>query len=544
MKLASLIASGFKRFLPSPFTIAILITLFVVAVAMLNTHSAPEVDIKLASDIESPNGHVALVVDGADKYEWSNGESNDTIFIKNDFIVNPIELDLIASNSGNGYTSEYSVEYGSDGLFLQAKSNSNFKFLQLIKGWEKEMWNNNLLGFLVQMMLMLILGHVLALSKPIDRLISKFTSMCTNNATAAFLVTICTVAVALFNWGLGLIFGAIFARKVAEHAIKNGIKINYPLIGAAGYSGLMVWHGGISGSAPIKVSDDNAIHQLVQGSMSKEELAAIPAQIPFEQTVFSDMNLFVSACLLLALPLFMYYLGKRSDGELPQLTTIGRTEEENTKVEGAEKLDHSVMLAVGIGLLIILYTLFKMVDAQSSGFDLSFINPNFINLMLLGMCFMFHKTFYNFLNGVSEAIGGTSGILLQFPLYFGILGLMKVSGIMTDVSSFFISISNETTYPIYTFISAGIVNIFVPSGGGQWAVQGPIVIESAHNLGVPLNKSIMALSYGDQLTNMLQPFWALPLLAITQLKAKQILPYTLGLMMVGALIFILGLMLF
>ena len=89
-----------------------------------------------------------------------------------------------------------------------------------------------------------------------------------------------------------------------------------------------------------------------------------------------------------------------------------------------------------------------------------------------------------------------------------------------------------------------IVNVFVPSGGGQWAVQGPIVIESAHNLGVPLNKSIMALSYGDQLTNMLQPFWALPLLAITQLKAKQILPYTLGLMAVGAVIFIMGLLLF
>lgn len=544
MKLASVIANGFKRFLPSPFTIAILMTIFVIAVAMLNTHKAPEVGIHLATEVEAPDGHVTLVVDGADKYEWSNGESNDTIYIKNDFIVNPIDLRLSASNSDNGYVSEYSVEYGSDGIYLEPSSNTDFKFLQLIKGWENEMWNNNLLGFLVQMMLMLILGHVLALSKPIDNLISKFTSMCTSNATAAFLVTICTVAVALFNWGLGLIFGAIFARKVAEHAIKNGMKINYPLIGAAGYSGLMVWHGGISGSAPIKVSDDNAIHQLVQGSMSKEELATIPGQIPFEATIFSDMNLFVSACLLIILPLFMYYLGKRSDGELPQLTMDGRGNVTNTTVAGAEKLDHSKILAMGIGLLIMLYTLYKMVEAQSAGFDLSFINPNFINLMLLGMCFLFHKTFFNFLNGIADAIGGTSGILLQFPLYFGILGLMKVSGIMTDVSSFFISVSNETTYPIYTFVSAGIVNVFVPSGGGQWAVQGPIVIESAHNLGVPLNKSIMALSYGDQLTNMLQPFWALPLLAITQLKAKQILPYTLGLMAVGAVIFIMGLLLF
>ena len=103
--------------------------------------------------------------------------------------------------------------------------------------------------------------------------------------------------------------------------------------------------------------------------------------------------------------------------------------------------------------------------------------------------------------------------------------------------------SNETTLPIFTFFSAGLVNIFVPSGGGQWAVQGPIIIESALKLGVPLPKAIMALAYGDQITNMLQPFWALPLLGITKLKAKDILPYTLLLMIVGVVIFLLGLLL-
>ena len=103
--------------------------------------------------------------------------------------------------------------------------------------------------------------------------------------------------------------------------------------------------------------------------------------------------------------------------------------------------------------------------------------------------------------------------------------------------AFFISISNETSFPIFTFISSGIVNIFVPSGGGQWAVQGLIVIQSALEMGVPVSKSIMALVYGDQLTNMLQPFWALPLLGITQIKAKHLLPYTLIIMLVGIGIF-------
>ena len=104
--------------------------------------------------------------------------------------------------------------------------------------------------------------------------------------------------------------------------------------------------------------------------------------------------------------------------------------------------------------------------------------------------------------------------------------------------------SNETTYPIFTFISAGIVNIFVPSGGGQWAIQGPIIVQAASDLGVSLSKSIMALAYGDQLTNMLQPFWALPLLGITGLKAKEILPYTLLLFALGSIIFLIGLLVF
>jgi short-chain fatty acids transporter len=143
---------------------------------------------------------------------------------------------------------------------------------------------------------------------------------------------------------------------------------------------------------------------------------------------------------------------------------------------------------------------------------------------------------------VEEAIKGTSGILIQFPLYFGIMGIMKSTGMVVMISDFFTSIATSTTLPIFTFFSAGLVNIFVPSGGGQWAIQGPIVIESALKLGVSLPKAIMALAYGDQITNMLQPFWALPLLGITKLKAKEILPYTLILMCVGIIVYVLGLL--
>jgi short-chain fatty acids transporter len=155
-----------------------------------------------------------------------------------------------------------------------------------------------------------------------------------------------------------------------------------------------------------------------------------------------------------------------------------------------------------------------------------------------------HKNIYSFLKAIDKAIHGASGILIQFPIYFGIMGIMNYSGMVEMMSEIFVNISNKDTFPILTFISGGIVNIFVPSGGGQWAIQGPIIIEASQQLGLSLSKNIMALAYGDQLTNMLQPFWALPLLGITGLKAKEILPYTLLLMAIGAIIFIGGLLIF
>ena len=193
--------------------------------------------------------------------------------------------------------------------------------------------------------------------------------------------------------------------------------------------------------------------------------------------------------------------------------------------------------------MILFYAFYKAFILPDT-ISLKVINPNYINLVLLGLAIVMHKSFFNFLKGVDSAISGASGILIQFPLYFGIMGIMNHSGMVQIMSDFFVSISNETTFPIFTFISAGIVNVFVPSGGGQWAVQGPIIVDAATQLGVNIPKSVMALAYGDQLTNMLQPFWALPLLGITGLKAKEILPYTLILLLAGILIFIGGLLIF
>jgi len=416
--------------------------------------------------------------------------------------------------------------------------------LDILKFWEGGLWNNGLMVFAMQMMLMLVLGHTLALTKPVNSIINIAVKTCNNTAKAAALVTFLTVIVSLFNWGLGLIFGAIFARKVAEHAKKNNIDINYPIIGAAGYAGLMVWHGGLSGSSLAKVAEPNHLKDMMAGILSEDKIALLPESISYAETFGSNMNIFVMLAVIILLPLGMFWMGKRATAT--PITFNDKTAEEiqlEHNIVGAEKLDYSAVFSKLVGGVILCYVGYKIVVEYDFHF-LSFFNPNNINLLLFALAITFHKNIFNFLKAIEKAIGGAAGILIQFPLYFGIMGIMKSSGLVTDISQFFVEISTATTYPIFTFLSAGLVNIFVPSGGGQWAVQGPIIVQAASDLGISLPKSIMALAYGDQLTNMLQPFWALPLLGITGLKAKEILPYTLFLMVIGGVIYLSALLIF
>jgi short-chain fatty acids transporter len=455
MKLTYLIENVFRKFLPSPFTIAVLLTLFTMLMALLFTEN---------------------------------------------------------TSDGN-------------------------HFFTILSYWEAGIWNDGLLVFGYQMMLVLVLGHVLVLSKPVSRLILSLVKQVKNAANAAVLVALPTMLVAFFNWGLGLIFGAILARKVGEYAQENNIPINYPLIGAAGYAGLMVWHGGISGSAPLKVAESGHLQSLMQNVLSVDNLEKLPDTIASSLTVFSWSNLITFGIVLLVISFLAFRLGKGTSPNTLQLNTYKFESDERGVMRGADRLDYSIVFAFCFGALILIAFFVQYATMLNS---LS-ITPNMLNFFMLGMAIVLHGNFSRFLKAVEAAIGDTAGILIQFPLYFGIMGIMGSSGMINAISDFFVSISTATTMPIYAFFSAALINVFVPSGGGQWAVQGPLVLESAMRLNVPLNKAVMALAYGDQITNMLQPFWALPLLGITKLKAKEILPYTLIFMFAGGSIYLLAL---
>ena len=419
-------------------------------------------------------------------------------------------------------------------IFTESKTETNHLF-ELASYWNNGLWNNGLLVFAFQMMLILVLGHAIALSPVFEKVINGLLRYCTSTSSAAFIVSFVTLIVSFFNWGLGLVFGAIFARKVAEHAVKTKSKLHYGIVGAAGYSGLMIWHGGISGSAPIKVAEYGHLAGMME-QVKGFDVTRLPDRIGLDLTVYSQQNLLLFALLLVLVPTTLYMLGKRNTGEqVPVLERSVFTQEQNIeKAQGAEVLDRSNILGITIGLLILIYATAKAYHLPP---EAGFLSPNNINLILLGLAITLHGNFRRLLVAIDNAIGGASGILIQFPLYFGIMGIMKESGLVTLMAESIVANASASTYPFLTFLSAGLVNIFVPSGGGQWAIQGPIIIQATQQLGLSLPQNIMAMAYGDQLTNMLQPFWALPLLGITGLKPKDIIPWSVIIMGVGFLVF-------
>ena len=392
---------------------------------------------------------------------------------------------------------------------------------QLAGYWETGFWE--LLEFSMQMMLILILGHALALSAWANAAFERLVALPKNGTQAVLLVGSLSMLFALINWGFGLIGGALLARKMGERAQQMGMPLNYPLVVAAAYSSMLVWHGGLSGSAPLKVAENN--HFLVEKT----------GIIPVSDTLFSTLNASATGGALLLISVLLWFLAKKSTKQqLPPSMPMPSSPLQGES-SASKSIDDQHWFGRAFGLLIVLVFLSKSWRTQSE--PLTLLNLNYINGMLFGFGMLAHGSVNRFVKAVEEAIKDGTGILLQFPLYAGIMGMVKYSGLMTWLTEGMLTWANPDNFGVITLLSAGFVNLFVPSGGGQWAVQGPLVIDAALQLGVPLPKAVMALAYGDQLTNMLQPFWALPLLAITGAKAGEIFRYTALLCLAGLLIF-------
>ena len=399
-------------------------------------------------------------------------------------------------------------------------------------GGGKGFWN--LLAFGMQMCLILVTGHALASSPPVRRVLDALARSARSPARAVVVVALGAMILALLNWGLGLVGGALLAREVGRRARRRGVAVHYPLLVAAGYSGLMVWHGGLSGSAPLKVTLAKDLKEVLG-----ESLANRVHPIPLGETIGSMSNLLGNALLLVLIPLVLVKMLPRREVDRIPAPDVHEREPGAAAVAvdatPAGRLERSRVLgfafaAIGIATGVLLL--------RRQG--LGSLDPNLLNFVFLFAGLALHGSPIAYVRAVAEAASGCAGIILQFPFYAGIMGMLQGTGLLAAAAGAMARVG-AGALPIVSFYSAGLVNLFVPSGGGQWAVQGPILLEAAAQSGVHPGRMVMALAYGDQWTNMLQPFWALPLLGITGVKARDIIGYTAVLMLVGQMGFVLAL---
>jgi short-chain fatty acids transporter len=387
----------------------------------------------------------------------------------------------------------------------------------VFRGWYGGFSSTPLLAFALQMCLILVTGQALAASPPIQRVVRAVARLPKRTSSAAGMVAVIACLTGLIQWGLGAVVAAFVVREIAHGAAEEGRPMDIPVLGAAAYTGLAVWHGGLSGSAPLKAAESV---RFTQGGADA---------IPVSETLFSPLNLVVSGGLLVLLPLLCVALAPKESSVPEPLPS------KNEPAGPRERSLFGLLVGGAAGVLVVVSWV---------GGDLSF-DLNSVNLFFLTLALAAHGSIRSFLDSASEGARGAGSIIVQFPLYFGILGVMQASGMIEGLSSLMSTIASTTTFPVLTFLSAGVVNFFVPSGGGQWALQSDILLTTASVLELPPANTIMAFAYGDQWTNLLQPFWALPLLAITGLKARQIAGYTailaIGMgLYVGAVLLVVG----
>ena len=388
--------------------------------------------------------------------------------------------------------------------------------LALVNHWGNGVWD--LLSFTMQMALVLVLGNAFASSKPVKKVLRSIAGLANTPTQAILLVSFVSAVACWLNWGFGLIVGALLARELARKVTN----VDYRLLIAAAYSGFVVWHAGISGSVPLQVNSDLAMLERFSNGLITE-------LIPTSTTIFSTANLILSGVIIITLPFINRMMHPEPDKTITVDPKLLVEEEDNFVVEEktpATALENSRILSMLVVLAGVVYLVYYFIN---NGFDL---NLNIVNLIFLILGILFHATPIRYVRAIDQAVKGAGGIILQFPFYAGIMGMMtgaNAEGVSLagNITNMFLSFSTDKTFPLFSFWSAGLINAFVPSGGGQWAVQGPIMMPASVKLGVDPAVTAMAIAWGDAWTNMIQPFWALPALGIAGLRAKDIMGYCL-----------------
>ncbi len=396
---------------------------------------------------------------------------------------------------------------------------------EVVDAWGRGFWD--LIPFTLQMALVIITGHVLATSAPMRRLIRVVASWPSTPKGAVALVTGFALASSWFNWGFSLVFSAVLAREVARRV--EGV--DYRALAAASFLGLgSIWAQGLSGSAALQMASPGALQPAIRDIVAHDGL--VPGGIiGFTHTIFLWQSLLSVAIEIVVVTGVMWLATPpASRAKTARMLGIDLGTEEAAEpqrpavIPPGAWLEHSPVLTwviVGLGAWYLAQYFAR------AGDPLNALNLNILNLIFLLAGFLLHGTPARLMHAVQAATPAVWGVILQFPFYAGIAGVITSTHLNEQLANLFVRVSTPTTFPPLVAIYSAVLGVFVPSGGSKWVIEAPYVMAAAHDLKVHLGWVVAAYDLGEAVANLLQPFWMLPILGLFQLRARDVMGYTL-----------------
>jgi len=387
-----------------------------------------------------------------------------------------------------------------------------------VQAWGKGFWI--LLTFAMQMCLIMMTGYILACSGPVRRLLDGISGWANKDKPwqAIMIMALFSMLIAWVNWGLSLIGSAMLALYI----VRNNPKVDYRLLVAAAYLGLgCTWHAGLSASAPLLVNTPDNF-------LIKE--GYLPGTISTTETLFSGFNLVLVVIIIVVVTVLMALMHPSEEKTFkvsPDLMNRLKLYESPPKPQKYENFSNWLNWWWGWNLIVAAAGFWWLgSEVAKVGFAKA-INLNNINLFFLMLGILFHWRPWTFLKATEDAAKAVWGIIIQFPFYAGIFGLFKYTALATTFTKAFVAMGGGGAFLLITYWYAGLLNYLIPSGGSEWAVTAPYLLPAAKELGVPAYKTVVAYAWGDMMTDMIQPFWAIAMLAVAKLQFREIMGWLL-----------------
>jgi short-chain fatty acids transporter len=373
----------------------------------------------------------------------------------------------------------------------------------------------DLVAFTMQMSMIILTGYAVASSPPVYAVIRRLAAIPRDGRTAAAYVGLFSMLASLLSWSFSLIFSGLLAKEVA-HRVRGA---DYRAVGAAAYLGVgSVWALGLSSSAALIMAAPASL---------PDSIERISGVIPLSQTLGLWQSLLIAA-LLIIISMAVSYYSAPGVADARGMKEMGveykaATQERSTRETPGEWLEYSPVLTIAICTFGFLY-MAREVAANGPAIILD-LNHYVFLFLIVGL--LLHWRPRSFVQAITAAVVPVGGVLIQYPLYAGIVRMMTESGIATQLAHFFVAISTPHTYPVMVGIYSAFLGLFIPSAGGKWLIEAPYMLEAAKTLQVHLGWVVQTYNATEALANLIHPFWMLPLVGILGLKARDIVGYSM-----------------